>query len=254
MRFVGLPALVLGTVLAVAIGSSHGGGLGTAYASSGSLRFNPTVADAPWNADSFSYDIRAENVVTTTQCLTDPEDPQSPTVPCGMGSFSITLTWDPAEFSFVNFNVGPFLGSTGRTINCPVETSGPGTATFSCVSFGATPAGPQGSGVLASVQLEPLATGPGPTWSVGFDSVAVADIQGNQFPATTTDGAVNLDPCYADIATPNNTINFSDVLVLLSHFGEEPPSAPNLDPTMDNKVTFNDALYLLRLFGVTCTP
>jgi hypothetical protein len=226
-----------------------------AHASSGSARPNPAVMGAPWNANSFTTDIVVENVVTTTQCATNPNDPQSPTVPCGLGSYEITVSWDSTKLQYVNIIDAGLLSSTGRTAQCPVKSNTASTATLQCVSLGATPAGPQGNGVLARIQLKPLVPSAGPpTTPLSIDSLAVADIQGQPFPMTTANGEIKFDPCYADVATPTTSYNFNDVFAVLDHFGESPPPTPGHDPSGDNKVTFLDVFYHLRLFGVQCTP
>jgi hypothetical protein len=225
--------------------------------------------------------------VTTSQCLSDPNNPGSPTLSCGLGSFALTVSWDPAKLDFVNFSDGGFLGKhspTGRedgaainscndgidngpdgttdsmdtdckrSVSCPIETSTESSATFSCVTFGAMPPGPQGTGTLAVLQLHPLVAGPGGTDNLSLSDVVLTDIAGNEFPGPATGGSVEFDPCFANIAPSNTQIDFQDVLVLMQHFGEEPPSLPRYDPSGDNKVTFTDVIYILRLFGVQCTP
>jgi hypothetical protein len=251
MRFMTvLPLLIaVGVLLGVMLTGPQAG-----YASSATVRFNPTPMNAPWNANNFSVDIRAENVAVTTQCPTDPDNPTSPTQPCGLGGFSVTVSWDPAKLSFVNALDGGFLGSTGRSVSCPTKTNTASSMTFSCVTLGPLPFGPQGSGTIAKLQLHPLVSAAGGTAALNIDSVTLVDIKGNTFPSPATDGSVQFDPCYANIAPSNTLIDFQDVLADLAHFGEQPPSNPKYDPTVDGKVTFNDVFYLLRLFGVSCTP
>ena len=64
-----------------------------------------------------------------------------------------TVRFDGA--SYVSVANGPFLGSTGRSVNCAYGPYVLGNSVgFGCATLGATPNGPNGNGVLAEVHLK----------------------------------------------------------------------------------------------------
>lgn len=78
-----------------------------------------------------------------------------------LGSYEWQLTFDPAVIKFESVANGPFLGSTGREPFCPpyiLDPSG-NAIRFGCATTGATPAGPNGSGLLSTVTFSPVASG-----------------------------------------------------------------------------------------------
>ena len=109
-------------------------------------------------------------------------------VPGSLAGYSFTLSWDQTILTLVSVNNGPFLGSTGRTVTCPAPTSTPGSVTFGCETSGAQP-GPNGSGILATVQFGVL--GPGTT-PVTLSGVTVTDTSGASFAMTTNDGTITV--------------------------------------------------------------
>jgi hypothetical protein len=76
-----------------------------------------------------------------------------------LGAFQFDLSYDPAVLKFVEVQQGLFLGSTGREVRCLAPRTADGSLTFSCVTLGATPDGPNGSGVLATITFQPLTQG-----------------------------------------------------------------------------------------------
>src|SRR3990170_4983189 len=79
--------------------------------------------------------------------------------PEGMAAFDLGVSVDPQLLSIDSMLLGPFLGSTGRTVFClPMLSPGPDgpQARLSCNTVGRSPPnGPQGSGVLATLALRP---------------------------------------------------------------------------------------------------
>jgi hypothetical protein len=76
-----------------------------------------------------------------------------------LGAYEFTLGFDPAILQYVRIQNGPFLGSSGRPVNCLPPDSDGTSVRMICVTLGATPPGPSGSGVLATVTFLPLTTG-----------------------------------------------------------------------------------------------
>ena len=253
-----LPVL-LGSLIALLIavaGPSTGipgaGGVTVALASSGNAAVTPNPQISAWNGDQTGLNISAQSVVTTTMCLTDPNNPASPQAPCGLGAFAFDISWDPALASYVSISGGAFLGSTGRGTSCSAPTVGASSVHFQCFSLGAAPLGPQGSGVLATLILDPHAPAPGVSSTVTLSNVGYTDITGQPFPASGVNGTLEFGPC-TDVSDPSDgLVDLSDTLLFLDHFGESPPSAPKYDPNADGGVDLSDALYSLQEYGQSC--
>jgi hypothetical protein len=71
----------------------------------------------------------------------------------GLGAFQFTVASNPAVTSVVSAQLGPFLGSTGRSVTCFQPAAGAGLFTYVCNTLGNTPTGPTGSGILATLTL-----------------------------------------------------------------------------------------------------
>jgi hypothetical protein len=90
-----------------------------------------------------------------------------------LGGFEFTVQYDPAVVSFTNVDVGPFLGSSGRPVNCVApQAIPPDKIRLSCVTLGVSPAGASGSGVLASLRFTPITSGVSPLSFAGSTLVA----------------------------------------------------------------------------------
>lgn len=227
----------------------------TATASSGTLGFPATPALTAWNADAFTIDLNAMAMDVTTQCLTDPNDANSPTADCGVGAFEVTLTYDQDRMDFLSASPGPWLSSTGRpTPFCFDPIEGTGTVTMRCVTFGAIPMGPEGSGVIASFTFDPNGTAPQTLETIVIADAEVTDITGALFPVSVLPGTVEFGFCTDVAVPPDGVIDLSDAVDMLQHFGESvPPANIKYDPTRDGIVDLSDAIYALRLFGQSCT-
>ena len=76
-----------------------------------------------------------------------------------LGAFQFTLNFNPGVLRYVSTEMGPFLTSTGRVASCPISDSGQGIVRLGCITYGAKPAGPSGSGILATITFQPISTG-----------------------------------------------------------------------------------------------
>lgn len=249
-----IAAVIIATVLGS--GAADIGGPTAALASSGTVIVSPATKLTAWNATAFSIDVSAQSVVTTTQCLTDPNNASSPTLPCGLGAFDFTLTWDPAKVAFVSITGGAMLTSTGREMTCFAPVFGTGSVQFQCVTSGFLPMGPQGSGVLASVTFDPIVPAVGDTMPLALSDVVLLDIQGTPFPGTPVGGTVQFGVC-ADV-NGSGGVGLADTLAILAHFGESAPPAdikydPAPFPIRNGSIGLADAFYSLQQFGQTCT-
>ena len=144
------------------------------------VRVDPSSQTVPVG-DNFSVDIRIQNVEN-------------------LGSYEWLLTFDPAVVEFVGVSNGSFLGNTGRTVFCPGAILDAGSVRFGCSTTGATPPGPSGAGVLATITFSALATGTSPLDLVW---VQLSDPLAEDIPAAIEDGDVTV--VAAPTATPTLT-------------------------------------------------
>ena len=109
-----------------------------------------------------------------------------------LSAFQFTLTWNQAIVQLLNVNLGPYLTSTGRTLGGQVGPNiGTGTVTYGAYTTGATPAGPSGSGKLATLQFRALAYG---TSALDLTSGTVSNTAGASFSANVGDDGTVLVP------------------------------------------------------------
>jgi hypothetical protein len=105
-----------------------------------------------------------------------------------LGAFQFDILYDPAVVSVTTIELGPFLGSTGRTAQ-PLKASidnAAGTATFAAFSFGSS-AGPEGTGLLATITL--AAVGQGAS-ALNLQNVLVTDTMARAQSTSVSGGRV----------------------------------------------------------------
>jgi len=186
----------------------------------------------------------------------------SATGPCGLGAFEIRILFNAADFQYNSMAVGPMLTSTGRALYpcsspAPHNPSG-GVVTYKCNTFGATPLGPQGSGVLATASFTALHSA-GFVGSLNLSNTVLNDInnaslahtsQGNTVRVenlgtndTDGDGCTDIEEEGDDIAkggqrNPHDSYDFYDVPV---------PTRPDPTPNgpRNKKVDMGDVLAVL---------
>lgn len=79
-----------------------------------------------------------------------------------LGAFEVDVQYNesaPFFVEFVSVQAGPFLGSTGRPVICQAAVVTVLTARYACATFGPTPAGPSGGGVIATLTFRFLSFG-----------------------------------------------------------------------------------------------
>ncbi len=103
-----------------------------------------------------------------------------------LGSYGFTLSWDANILDLVGVTNGTFLGSTGRSVTCGAPVKAPGSVTFGCQTSGGA-AGPQGAGVLTTIQFTILSLGVTP---VSLSAVTVATSTGVPYSISANDGTI----------------------------------------------------------------
>ncbi len=155
-----------------------------------------------------------------------------------LGAFQFDMLFSPGVVHANMATVGPFLGSTGRTV-IPVgpqidNTSMPARLTFGAATFGSSP-GPSGSGVLATVVFEPKAVG---STALMLENVQVADVNGQTLPvaAIAWGRIVVSEPCLVTTTADSGVGSLRAALTYAnSHPGPDtirfniPPTDPGCD-------------------------
>jgi hypothetical protein len=106
-----------------------------------------------------------------------------------LGAFEIVLTYDPDVVELQDIKEGPFLGSSGRRVECMPPRRAEGYVDFACVTLGATPDGSTGSGLLATLTFQPVGAGTSP---LHFEDLILADPPANRLPSQTEDASVTV--------------------------------------------------------------
>jgi hypothetical protein len=161
----------------------------TAPASGTTIKLDPSTISLPAVGNTFTIDIKVENV----------ED---------LGGFQFDVTYTPAVVTVENNNdvtLGSFLGSTGRTASAvgPSVDNNAGKVTFGGFSFG-TPAGPGGSGVLATITFTVQSRA---SSKINFANISFLDSNGNALQVATIGSAslTNSVPNTTTTAPGNST-------------------------------------------------
>jgi hypothetical protein len=107
-----------------------------------------------------------------------------------LGAFQFDMIYDPTVVTVNAVELGPFLGSTGRTaqsIGTKVDNVA-GIVTFGAFSFGSD-AGPEGTGSLAAITLTAVGSG---TSALNLQNVVVTDVRANTQSVSVEGGTVTV--------------------------------------------------------------
>jgi sulfatase modifying factor 1 len=147
------------------------------------IRFNPASSTVN-PGDIFVRGVVVDNVVD-------------------LGAFEFTVTFDPAIVHVQSATLGSFLGSTGRTVLAGPLTidNTAGSVAYGGATFGSA-AGPNGTGTVAQLTLQAVATG---SSSLSFAAAQLVDTQANVLgPLTKNSGSVTVSGGGAT-STPTKT-------------------------------------------------
>jgi hypothetical protein len=125
-----------------------------------------------------------------------------------LGAFEFTIGFDPSALEYVGAQEGPFLGSSGRASQCPSVEGFGGKVRMVCVTLGPEPAGPDGSGVLATVVFVPLNSTTTPI-DITLDDAILVDLMAHTMASTTQGGSVTISPAPNPTETPVPTGTFT---------------------------------------------
>jgi len=192
---------------------------GTTGAIGTTVRVEPATKQVALAGGQFTVDVVVDNVTN-------------------LGQFEFTVDFNPAVIAFVSFSQGPFLGSTNRTVICLPYSAGPGSKQYGCSSGGAE-AGPDGSGVLATISFSPIAVG---TSAVDLHDVGLYDATPdvNPIPAAAQYGQVTVATVYGDVSGDCD-VDIQDVGLVFAHWPSPPlPYDPKYDMNGDGKINIQD--------------
>jgi hypothetical protein len=207
------------------------------------------------NGPAISADVRVQD-------LTYSPTPDT----AGLGDFEFTITFrdnagniNPNVATILNATEGSpsFLGGTGRSVSCTSPVIAPGSVNFSCNTLGSAPAGPLGSGVLATITFQPGANFG--SANLKFDLSHLDDITGDvPISHTPLTGAMLIGKC--GNFNGDSGVTVGDILLMILRFGSNagPPPTANWDPRFDvnndGRVNVADLVIEGQEFGRPCTP
>jgi hypothetical protein len=188
-----------------------------------------------------------------------------------VGAYQFSLSYDQSKLQFVSIQNSTFLGSTGRSVICMNPSVLFGVIEYSCITLGATPPGPGGTGTLANVTFVAIANGVAP---LSLVDIVLDDITGTSLgPFGTQAGVVFVGPTPTSTATPTLTptptatgvggagepcadqngdgmIRAADIALIVQHYGTSDPMA---DVDGNGIVRVSDILYAVWQYGTNCT-
>jgi len=126
--------------------------------------------------------------------------------------------------------LGPFLGSTGRTVIPvgPTIDNPAGTVVYGAATMG-TQNGPNGNGILATLTW--TATGEGTT-TLDLRHVQVSDIHGVAIPVSEVDGEVIVEKSFWADVNSDGRIDIIDIQLVCAHWNTR-VGDPGYDPRFD---------------------
>jgi len=116
-----------------------------------------------------------------------------------LGAYEFSLSFNSTILRYAGAANGSFLGSSGRSVWCPVLEWSEASVRMACVTLGPEPPGPSGSGVLATVTFLPVDTGEA---QVEIEGIILTDPMAKVIDAGTQDGSVTVGPAPEPTATP----------------------------------------------------
>jgi hypothetical protein len=170
-----------------------------------------------------------------------------------VGSFQFTLAFSPNIVHAEGAELGDFLGSTGRG-TLPV---GPnidnvvGTITFGAASFGEQ-AGPDGSGVLATISFSPQAEG---TSNLHLQNVQVTDTYTETIAVNLQDGSVTVQDKIPGDLDGDCDVDVVDIMIVASRWNSsvgDPDYDPAYDLDDDGDIDVLDIMLVASHWGDTC--
>jgi hypothetical protein len=107
-----------------------------------------------------------------------------------LGAFLFVMTYDSDVAEVKDVRTGPFLGSSGREVNCEPPVLQDGEFRYFCVTLRPSPAGAEGSGVLAEIVFEP---NDGGTTELTLTRAQITDPTGAELPSSVSGATLRVE-------------------------------------------------------------
>jgi hypothetical protein len=107
-----------------------------------------------------------------------------------IGAFEFWVSYNVTVLEFATWELGPFLGSTGRPVTCFNVTT-ENTLRIGCTSAGIDPPGPSGDGVLGKLYFRPKFSG---QTCISVLLVETAEVLGHALPTIGQGGCLTIVP------------------------------------------------------------
>lgn len=123
-----------------------------------------------------------------------------------LSSLQFDVTYNPSIVTVSSVVLGPFLGSTGRSVSeiGPNIDNDAGVTSYGADSFGPEP-GPNGTGVLATITFDAVGLGNSPLHL--NENMTVTHTSGSVISVITQDGSVTVADAFVRIEPPDTTVS-----------------------------------------------
>jgi hypothetical protein len=130
-------------------------------------------------------------------------------------AFQFDATYDPTILQLLSINEGPFLATAGNTFFIPGTIDNvSGDATFTADTLLGPGPGAAGSGTLATLDFQAIASG---TSALSLANVILLDSNLNNLAFTTSDGSITVSaPVTGTVPEPNSITLLAGVLGCLA--------------------------------------
>ncbi len=150
-----------------------------------------------------------------------------------LGSFQFEIGFNGAMVQIdapTDVQLGPFLGSTGRTTIPvgPAIDNTAGTVVYGAATFGAQQ-GPSGEGVLATITWTAVGEG---TTTLDLGNVQVSDIAGTLIPVNVVGGEITVKKGFWADVNDDGRIDIIDIQLVCAHWNTR-AGDPTYDPRYD---------------------
>ncbi|MFZ1474799.1 MAG: cohesin domain-containing protein [Anaerolineae bacterium] len=175
-----------------------------------------------------------------------------------LGAFEFTLSYAPAVVAVTDVQLGAFLGSSSRPAYAlgPHIDSNAGTVSFGGYTLGATPSGPNGAGILATITFHALGIGNSDlvfTHSLITDRLATVQAVTTQPGQIIVSGATPT-PTIPPTSTPTPTVAATATPTPTSTLTPAPSATPTRTPTRTPKPTKTRTPTRTPIATATATP
>lgn len=170
-----------------------------------------------------------------------------------LGGFAFELAYEPGVIELVqnSFQMGDFLGSTGRTVFELGPEFHDGWVRFGAGSYG-DPPGPNGAGLLAKMTFQALTQG---TSALDLRNVSLTDTAGQPIRSRTADGQAEVGDCIFGDFNCDCVVDIEDIMAVASRWGAvegDPNYDPLYDVDNDGDIDIVDVMLVAAAWGNTC--